>query len=700
MGYITIKKSFIIVILAFCFLFAGSVFASTGDNVTGSAWSSNIGYISFNCTSQPSGCDAPPEGAIGGGVGGAGGTGEGDAGTGGAFNNFSQSPFAFFKNISNKIDFIFKNGIFTHQKAYADGIGGLAMGSNYGVNVDPVTGVMSGYAWSPYVGWISFSEVGGCPAESCTPVINFETGKLSGFAKVLSATGASGWDGWISLSCSNVGLCGGLGFGSNYQVTLNTATSNLEGFAWGDDVVGWIKFTGPLYSVHVDLTQPTLNISVSDGEYCPGDTPMLSWVSTNMVSCTGNASNGDTAFSGSVALASPTGGIAVNPSIPSTTYTISCTGVDGETYTDTVDIVGGATCTSDLILSATPNPVTVATGYTTTVTWYSPSSTNFSSCVGYAYNAEAGVPDGTLAVPPTGFEGVHTPLNLANGYTLSDTGVSVPNNPTKFRIDCIKEGTTEHMIADTLVGRAVLYPSCDFKDAGTFLSGTPFKATLTWESFDALNAVASSLPPVGTTWTGAQLLNGSKTNVGFISPSTTYILDVTAGAEANQCKAVLNIPVECTPETEEIYTCDGVTTETGCYIDPNGDDPNGCDPDVQGSLTLTATPNTFTLDPGETASTSVHWDGTYVEGDGLTWSDPTTSFGPVDCAVDGSDSVSISESTTFTLTCTDMYSGDEITATTGVTVNGIPPCDFIPDNDIEDCPVPIDGFTRPVFIER
>lgn len=677
-----------------CLFVAGKAFASSGDNVTGNAWSYNIGYISFNCTTQPGGCAATPEGFAGDDE-----TppDEDDTGIGdiGFFKNnkaISDGPLALFKRMTSTLDYLFIHGLFRSEKVFADEVGDLMSGSNYGVNVNPTTGIMSGYAWSSYAGWISFSEAGGCPAESCTPRIDFDDNKVYGFAKVLSATGASGWDGWISLSCANIGGCGGL-FGSNYQVTYDEATGNLNGYAWGDEVVGWVKFSGPGYAVHVELEQPTIDLVATVGTmYCAGDPATLSWTTTGMASCSASAENGDPAFFGSVALnsASP---VSISPSAPTTTYILSCIGNDGVTYNDSVTI-GTTMCTEDasLVLSASPSPVTAATGYTTTLTWHSPDSTNYSSCLGKAYNVSVGVPPGTIAVPPTGFEGSQLPPN-ATGYTHSDAGVLVSNATDKFVIDCVRADTGEHVIADTLVARAILYPTCDFKEEGTYLSGTPVKATLEWMSTDAISISASSMPSVGagaTGWMGTKPFNGMQSNTNFISPSTTYFLDVGAGAETSQCKAVLDIPIPC----------DETDPEDSCYVDPNCEDPNGCDPDLRGSLSLTATPNVFTLGAGETATTSLEWEGNGLEGTGTTWSLPTTSFGPVNCEVDGTDVVTISASTTFLLTCDDMYGGPDISATADVTVNGIPSCDFIPDNDIVDCPIPVGGFTRPIFIER
>jgi len=720
MKKIIFKNSFFtIAVLIIIFSFTQNAGASSGDNVTGYAWTSNVGWISFNCTNTDScfggGFDAggvtgpddlpPPAGDE---------TGVGDVVTIELKNNlaFSQSPGLSLLNRMKKIlNEAFTEGIFNLQKVYADetGVEDFGTGTSYGVSVDPATGILSGYAWNSEIGWISFKseDVSGCPSVSCTPKINFGTNKLIGWAKALGGgDGGSGWDGWISLSCNNTAVwCGTFGFSPEYKATYDTVSGNINNFTFGSKVVGWVKFSGATYAVNVDLTQPIVTLGTADANFCPGDTQLLTWNATGPdgMLCSGYSTNGDPAFSGPIALSSPEGGLVVTPTAPSTTYTITCTAPGGDAaYQDSVTFVLNTMCiedSSELLLSASPTPVTAATGYTTTLTWYSPTLTNFSSCIGTAYNVSLGVPPMTLAVPPTGFEGVHTPP-MAPLYTQSDAGVYVSNTTNKFVIDCVRADTGAHVIAETLVTRAILYPTCAFNNGGTFLSGSPTKATLSWTSTDALTASATSTPGVGVTWTGTQLLSGIKSNVNFVGSSTTYFLNVGAGAETSQCKAVLDIPVLCDTVTE-ICDCDPEVPGGSCYEDPNCEDPNGCEPDKIGALTLTATPNTFTLDEGETATTALTWDGNGVDGTGVTWSSPATSFGPVNCAIDGTDSVTISSSTVFTLTCNDIFGGPDIPATTSITVNGIdPPCDFIPDNGIEDCDPPITGFTRPVFIER
>jgi len=105
-------------------------------------------------------------------------------------------------------------------------------GANYGVAIRP-NGNIDGFAWSPNVGWIRFGGLNpGCPTGSCRAVIDFNTNRLSGWARALNS--GDGWDGWISLSADNHG-------GSTYGVNAQSS-GKLGGYAWGSDVIGWFNF--------------------------------------------------------------------------------------------------------------------------------------------------------------------------------------------------------------------------------------------------------------------------------------------------------------------------------------------------------------------------------------------------------------------------------------------------------------------------
>lgn len=73
--------------------------------------------------------------------------------------------------------------------------------SNYGVSVDSFTGIgyISGYAWSPSLGWLDFDPIGTPPVyPTKTAELDNSTGKVSGWARFLSY--GDGWDGWVKLS--------------------------------------------------------------------------------------------------------------------------------------------------------------------------------------------------------------------------------------------------------------------------------------------------------------------------------------------------------------------------------------------------------------------------------------------------------------------------------------------------------------------
>lgn len=106
--------------------------------------------------------------------------------------------------------------------------------TNYGVNANLITGEITGYAWSQ-LGWISFepADLVGCPAAPCEARVDWVAPyNVTGWAKVLS------YDGWISLDCSNTGVCGT----SNYSVTYNDTTDEFEGWAYESQFAGWISF--------------------------------------------------------------------------------------------------------------------------------------------------------------------------------------------------------------------------------------------------------------------------------------------------------------------------------------------------------------------------------------------------------------------------------------------------------------------------
>lgn len=110
----------------------------------------------------------------------------------------------------------------------------------YGVKVDVPTGstygTFNGKAWSSNVGWVSFDAADVTAACGSQGKVDLSSGMVTGWAKVLSGSTASGADGCISLS--GTAKNGGL-----YGVKMSPAGA-FSGFAWGDVNVGWLSFAG------------------------------------------------------------------------------------------------------------------------------------------------------------------------------------------------------------------------------------------------------------------------------------------------------------------------------------------------------------------------------------------------------------------------------------------------------------------------
>jgi hypothetical protein len=117
---------------------------------------------------------------------------------------------------------------------------------------------LSDYAWSENVGWIQFGGLSGFPNTSNGTNAKIVGGQITGWARVVSGIAPSGvdnrggFDGWISLS------------GSNFGVTVNG--SNLGGYAWGSDVIGWIDMSGVSISKLLNPCTGPYGTVIPDGQ--------------------------------------------------------------------------------------------------------------------------------------------------------------------------------------------------------------------------------------------------------------------------------------------------------------------------------------------------------------------------------------------------------------------------------------------------
>lgn len=239
--------------------------------------------------------------------------------------------------------------------AWSDTIGWISMNcaqsdgntcstASYGITMN-ANGNLSGYAWSDAIGWISANETTGCPSGTCQPSV--QNGKLTGWLRACAGkndvttsptnqsvsnntcngwTRTDGWDGWISLAGTN----GSVIWGVSYDSTTGAFGSDVNKYAWGSDVVGWVDFsqvqkapTCPFTGTYCKNTQQLCQVDpltcVSSCSTCsytccgnaccsptpfgtftatpsvvkPGGTSIIAWNYQNVKSCSVTGDNGD-----------------------------------------------------------------------------------------------------------------------------------------------------------------------------------------------------------------------------------------------------------------------------------------------------------------------------------------------------------------------------------------------------------------------
>ena len=154
--------------------------------------------------------------------------------------------------------------------------------TDYGVNIPTTDGVVSGYGWSPNLGWLSFnaSDLGGCPVGTCNA--RREGNRIMGWARFLSIRdiailGNSGtWQGWVSLS--------GAGYGVSVDPAGGVIHSGIDtSYAWSGSAtdsiaeLGWLDFSGASveFPVVTYSCTNTNNVDTLHATLCNGDSEGL-----------------------------------------------------------------------------------------------------------------------------------------------------------------------------------------------------------------------------------------------------------------------------------------------------------------------------------------------------------------------------------------------------------------------------------------
>gem|GEM_PF-6177500 len=116
---------------------------------------------------------------------------------------------------------------------------------DYSVQVNSSTGNLTGSAWSSNIGWLQFGGLSSFPSGSGTESVNanivFGDGKVRGWARFLAGADDpdDGWDGWVSMSGNNHSSPQ---LDGNGGVTYDPNLGKLIGATWGGPVVGWLYF--------------------------------------------------------------------------------------------------------------------------------------------------------------------------------------------------------------------------------------------------------------------------------------------------------------------------------------------------------------------------------------------------------------------------------------------------------------------------
>ncbi len=256
-----------LLLLAYNFI-AGAVAA---ENVLkGWAWSSNIGWVNFNCEDR---------------------------------EVCGQSDYKVSINPST------------------GELSGYAWSSNIGwIKSDPAGAYPINPQKSAYMYWDEKEK--SVKMDGWMRACNVFKSDCSGDLKPSAETG--GWDGWIktsgvvSPSDSGISPLPGSGNSSpdieNYGVYLEG--NKLKGYAWGSEVVGWLSFSGNLYGVEALIDAPNCDFTADPSSIVLPQYSTLSWSCQHITGCSIDQGIGAVESSGQQ---------KVRPK-ETTTYTLTCNG--------------------------------------------------------------------------------------------------------------------------------------------------------------------------------------------------------------------------------------------------------------------------------------------------------------------------------------------------------------------------------------
>lgn len=453
--------------------------------------------------------------------------------------------------------------------------------SNYNVTIDATTGVLSGYAWanprdvvagSDNIGWLEFDPTmtgfpTNDPAAQAIPA-KITGNQLVGWARFCSGSStptscsggtnstSGGWDGWVNFTGTNHGITIG--------VANTSGVSTMTGFAWGDDVVGWLDMSG--VTVVGASTGPSL-LFYGNGIQADATLPaqpnggsvVLYWTVSSMQSCT--ASGANTGWNGPLAATQVTNGTHFNMPLQvfnlgttqiTQTFILTCTPNNGApAITRTISVPVLPVSTTEATLSFYINGVDVTSVGTPTVTVPGSPATNVILSWSI-HGVSPGTCTGTVNWPGAPATLTSTDNTTANpkhywpNFTVSNTGTT-PLVKT-YVVSC----TTSSGTSLNRIGTVKILPS------GTPGGGVPYltiSATpgifygsaaggTSLVSYTSAGMRPNSCGPVGVTnsptgnlndWTGA-FLSTNNTNSVVVHPPGNAISSTITNTYTIKCK--------------------------------------------------------------------------------------------------------------------------------------------------------------------
>ncbi len=447
----------------------------------------------------------------------------------------------------------------------------------------------------------------------------------------------------------------GIAVGTSGSTNTNGLTSNTTySYTCHDISYGWI---GPVTTtVTVAIPGATVALTATPLSIYTGQSSTLSWSGTNLASC---SLAGGTWGSGT-AVAVSSAGISTGALSQSTTYTLTCAGLNGASVGDTKVIAAVPRPT----VSISANPTTVGTGARTTATWSS-SNVQAGTCTEYVVraqgqpNAFASSQSGSQQTPPltqsgwleidcqdlTGAWAVATAPFTVSGTNQPPT-VSISPNPAYVRLG---SASTISWSSQNASSCSVAGPSFSAsgvsgsKSTGNLLTVGDYTYTITCPSpfgfpdaTGLTDVYAVDLPAIFFAASPSSVLPGGLSTLTWTCPNPPYTSSTgdthysTGGAASGS--AGVN-PLQTTTYSVTCNAAGGLTTGGSAQVTV-----------LQPSLTITATPNK--VKKGSTAT--IVWSATNVTAgscrvagtDGSSWSGSSGSQSPI-----------INAPTTFTLAC-------------------------------------------------